>query len=565
LRKYRPGRVREIFILYYGIRDARTPWLAKAVALAAMVYLISPFDLVPDFIPVAGYLDDLIIVPLLLHLAYRFLPAEVKASGEKKAAKHMVALRIALLAIILLFAALVVGIYYWMKSFHFWMLCLLLATGLVIHAQPVGPFKPGMVIARVVCKAEPEQSYALYIPATGNDKPLPVIYLFDPHGDGKLPVVKYRRLAEQYGFILIGSNNSKNGNDGATTEHIWHRLFEDTRDRLKIFPDCIYACGFSGGAKVAGYIALHDSRVKSVIAGGAGLPDGLPVATLLFSFTGIAGEGDMNLTEMLGLNDEMQRTRTRHRLLFFDGKHEWAPESTMGIAFGGLRLDAMQVASAPADKDLIGKFAAAGERRVNAYMQANQLVRAWRECQAMISFLDGLTGQVAWFQEKSGTLSANTVFKQQSQAQAELLAREGNVKAEYMRQFRDGDVNYWTKTIRDLRTKAAVQNAEKGMNQRLLAYLSLAFYSISNQLINANDPGARHFADLYKLADPDNPEAWYLSAVLDARSNQGSLAENELLKAAKLGFRDKARMRDQPEFGQTAVKINFVRIEDAMK
>src|SRR5436190_23187617 len=58
-------------------------------------------------------------------------------------------------------------------------------------------FEAGKVIAHVTCKSEESQSYALYIPLKGNKEALPVIYFFDPHGDGTLPLNKYRALAER--------------------------------------------------------------------------------------------------------------------------------------------------------------------------------------------------------------------------------------------------------------------------------------------------------------------------------------------------------------------------------
>src|SRR5437763_13221051 len=77
-------------------------------------------------------------------------------------------------------------------------------------------FDPGKVIDHVACKTDAAQSYALYIPVEGDKKALPVIYFFDPHADGSLPLKKYKALADQYNFILIGSNNSKNVNDWST-------------------------------------------------------------------------------------------------------------------------------------------------------------------------------------------------------------------------------------------------------------------------------------------------------------------------------------------------------------
>jgi uncharacterized membrane protein YkvA (DUF1232 family) len=115
VKRFRPI-TQEIFVLYYGIKDGRTPLPAKLTAFFALAYLLSPFDLIPDFIPLAGYLDDLIIVPFLLHVAFRLLPVEVKESGWIKTRKHVVKLRIAFLILLLLLIALLAGVFFLIRS-----------------------------------------------------------------------------------------------------------------------------------------------------------------------------------------------------------------------------------------------------------------------------------------------------------------------------------------------------------------------------------------------------------------------------------------------------------------
>ncbi len=68
---------REVHALYLACRDPRCPWYAKAAAAAVVAYALSPIDLIPDPIPVLGYLDDLVLVPLGIWLAIRLVPAAV--------------------------------------------------------------------------------------------------------------------------------------------------------------------------------------------------------------------------------------------------------------------------------------------------------------------------------------------------------------------------------------------------------------------------------------------------------------------------------------------------------
>jgi uncharacterized membrane protein YkvA (DUF1232 family) len=75
----------EVHALYLAARDPRTPWYARAVIWFVVVHTLSPIDLIPDFIPVLGYLDDLIIVPAGVALAIRWTPPEVLVEAREAA------------------------------------------------------------------------------------------------------------------------------------------------------------------------------------------------------------------------------------------------------------------------------------------------------------------------------------------------------------------------------------------------------------------------------------------------------------------------------------------------
>jgi len=439
-------------------------------------------------------------------------------------------------------------------------------TTLANAASVADSFKTGQVIAHVICKADPQQSYALYIPASGNNESLPVVYFFDPHGDGSLPLDKYKVLGDKYDFILIGSNNSKNGNDWSTAENIWNILFNDSQKRLKINANRMYLCGFSGGAKVATYIGLHQSGIKGVIANGAGLPDILNAGNFNFSFTAIAGEGDLNMTDLVAIANGLDQTQTRHRIIFFDGIHEWAPESTMDIAFTGWQFDAMETKTIPVNNTLIGNYLSDSKKRINQYAKANNFFKAAQECELSVNLLEGLTSEVNWFKEKDASLKNDPAYKKQLQARQSLLATEQNLKTEYEKQFQHGDMNYWTKTINDIDAKTKAASAEGAMYKRLKAYLSLAFYSISNQLITGHqDADAQNFVNLYKYIDPTNSEAWYFSAILNARGKNAKATQDDLIKAVGDGFNDKTRLMQQPEFQQLGNQIDLAEIESKIK
>jgi uncharacterized membrane protein YkvA (DUF1232 family) len=71
--------------LYFAAKDRRVPWYAKVVAGCVAAYALSPLDLIPDFIPVLGYLDDIILVPLGIALAIRLIPPDLLEEHRRKA------------------------------------------------------------------------------------------------------------------------------------------------------------------------------------------------------------------------------------------------------------------------------------------------------------------------------------------------------------------------------------------------------------------------------------------------------------------------------------------------
>lgn len=91
LRQWARGVKRDVLAIYLAARDPRVPWYAKALAVLVAGYALSPIDLIPDFIPVLGYLDDVILVPAGIMLVRRLIPADVFA--ECRAAADRVAER----------------------------------------------------------------------------------------------------------------------------------------------------------------------------------------------------------------------------------------------------------------------------------------------------------------------------------------------------------------------------------------------------------------------------------------------------------------------------------------
>lgn len=85
LRQWARALKQQALVVYFAARDPRTPWPVRMLALAVAAYALSPIDLIPDFIPVLGLLDDLVIVPLGVWLVLRWMPAHVVDDARGRA------------------------------------------------------------------------------------------------------------------------------------------------------------------------------------------------------------------------------------------------------------------------------------------------------------------------------------------------------------------------------------------------------------------------------------------------------------------------------------------------
>jgi uncharacterized membrane protein YkvA (DUF1232 family) len=107
IKSWASGLRRDAHAIYLASRDPRVPWYAKALAISIAAYALSPIDLIPDFIPIIGYLDELILLPLGIWLVVSLMPPEIMVEYRAKAdeAGQRPTSRAGMVAIILLWIA----------------------------------------------------------------------------------------------------------------------------------------------------------------------------------------------------------------------------------------------------------------------------------------------------------------------------------------------------------------------------------------------------------------------------------------------------------------------------
>jgi len=433
--------------------------------------------------------------------------------------------------------------------------------------QQDSAFAKGKVIPSVECKKDVSQSYALYLPSYySEDKKWPVVYAFDSHGKGLLPVELFKDAAEKYGYIIVGSNNSKNGTPWATTSELYDTLYSDTHKRLSIDNARIYTAGFSGGSRVASGLEITKGGINGVIGCGAGLGS-QEKPKERFKYFGIAGNVDMNLNEMIVLDSSLAKSGYTHYLESFDGKHEWPPRATVGDAFLWLELKAMNDKLKTVNDTLVKNTLTRWSKDYKALSDKGENYKAFLLCGKIINFFDGLT-DVAAVKTDLAKLAENADVIKMKQHLKAIAAKETELQSYFMNALQSQTTAWWTTQVSLINNKinATADNEEKYMYKRVLNYLSLATYmNISRMLQAGQFDQALNYNTIYALVDPENPEHAYISATLSMKKSKPAEAIVFLETAAKLGFAEPDRLENDTVMTSLKQQPKYAAILDSIK
>ena len=193
------------------------------------------------------------------------------------------------------------------------------------------------------------QSYWMFAPANYRaDRAWPILYCLDPAARGRVPVERFAAAAEKAGFLVAGSNNSRNGPMAPVHEAI-NLMVGDTHERYSIDDSRVYVAGFSGGARVALDWA-RNGHIAGVIACGAGFGPPGPPKQIPFRIFATTGWEDFNHDEIYRQSRELARRNVPHRFVEFEGGHDWMPAALADEAFGFF-LGSVPAQPAPASKE----------------------------------------------------------------------------------------------------------------------------------------------------------------------------------------------------------------------
>ena len=458
-----------------------------------------------------------------------------------------------------------------------------LLAHLTAHASTQTDSIPrGQIVERIEALSDSSQRYTLYLPSNYTpDRKWPVLYAFDPGARGRVPVERFKEAAEKYGWIVLGSNNSRNGPWNVVV-NAWNAMLTDTHRRFAIDDERSYATGFSGGARAAVQIAAGCKCLAGVIANGAGFPIGLaPSPQMHFVFFGAAGVDDFNYAEVKSLEEPLTKAGIIHRIQTFEGRHEWPPVSVATAAVQWMELQAIKAGKRPRDDGFINatwQQILSDARTLEEAKNYNEAYRLYLDLAQSfkglrdVAQIESKVNELGNSREvKDGIREEQTQIKKQRELESRLntliAARDGGASINQSEEGFDAG-NLLPRILNDLRkqSKASEDSTQRRVARRVLDGLFVGLIELGLSLLQTENKYTESIKAL-KLAtevNPDRPGAFFYLAWAYAANRDKKKSLQSLNTAVEKGFLDAAMItankafdsiRDDPEYQQIMARL----------
>jgi dienelactone hydrolase len=308
-----------------------------------------------------------------------------------------------------------------LRTLTFTALCLAVQTmSAALFAAPgapppyLGALPPGTLTSAIPTLADPTQTWELFLPKSYSpDRQWPVLILFDPRARGQLAVELFRDAADELGWILASSNNTRSDGPAEPNARAVNAMIPDVMKRLPVDPRRVYAGGFSGGAVLAWTVGLKGGFLAGVISvGGRPAPEQMALVPR-FALFSTAGDTDFNFQATRELDAIAARAGVPHRLEIFPGPHAWCPPGPARAALVWLEVLAMRDGLAARDAALIDRALGEEMAAADSLAEAGDALGASRKLAEIGATFAGVGASdvLAKAAERSRQLLASTAAK----------------------------------------------------------------------------------------------------------------------------------------------------------
>lgn len=441
------------------------------------------------------------------------------------------------------------------------LLLVLLSLAAVASAAEV---ERGKLVEHVAARADATQTYTLYLPTTYDGKhEMPLLLIFDPRRQGTEAAEIFKGAAEEYGWILISSNDTRSDGESEPNEKAVRALLPEVT-RYAVNPDRVYATGFSGTAILAWGVGLGTGRLAGVIGVGGRYVDGVPPAHFNFAHYGFTGTRDFNNREMRMVEAELDRTnKFPHRLHIFEGEHEWITPALARDAIGWMEVvaDNDEVAPRVFAEDVAAADAMRGLEALRRYRAIARTYEGRQNIDAIRARIAALETDPAVQRAMKDEAKWDEFEKDYT---SQVFARIGNLFATLRAQETPPTAFDATRVFRvkELRRHADAQGAEGATGRRMLeaVYAQASFY-LMRQLFERHEYALA--AALLGMATDIHSDSWYVwynLGAAQARAGNRKAALDALGKAVGAGFHNARMLAEDEDFSSVRGERKFQEI-----
>jgi tetratricopeptide (TPR) repeat protein len=437
----------------------------------------------------------------------------------------------------------------------------------------------GTPVDAVECAADPGQSYALYLPSTYRcDRRWPIIYIFEPGARGPLAIRIFREAAEKYGYVLVCSNNSRNG-PWEPIARALRSVWNDTQKRLCIDNDRVYSAGHSGGAQVALMFGSFLGKPwAGVISCCGSLPDLMPAQTLpkdlaVFVATGLY---DFNYWPSRKIASSLDAAGVANHLETFADGHTWLPVPAAMDALSWLELRAMKKGLRGRDDGWIAAQFAERLRRAQEIEQAGKSVEAHEAFSALVADFRGLV-DVAPAESSAARLDRPAEIKEYGETQQKTEKEESLKFARIIRALgafmNTADAWERRRCLDELEISSLRKNAQKGdaspaglAARRMLEFIfSQTIFTAAQANERSDRIAARRMYEVAVLVQPDRGYVWYNLACVHSRLGEIKDALRALETAVKKGVQDREAIEKDADLEALRREPAYIRLMETLK
>lgn len=447
----------------------------------------------------------------------------------------------------------------------------------VSHTFVVSQIKPSdRVISKIVCQHDTSQAYALFLPSGyDSSRKYPILYCFKPEKDALYPVAYYADIMERHGVIMVCSWNSQNGPWQVCIDAL-HAVWKDTHHRFSIDPGRVYATGFLGGARTASELAIrYPHQVTGVIGIGSGFStlQAIPQAVPFRYFYGLYGNRDYNKSEMVYLDEELSKRQMMHRIVEFEGIHQWAPFNDFSGGFEWMMLNEMRDGKRTPDSAWIVQLFDKRHEQLKTSLLQKKFVNAARMASAIYDDFH-FTVPCSAFVALADSVQKLKAYSDEMALRSDLQQREvhtQNIMDDFLFNLenplfepeRDMQLQMLYKLTKEWQPLYNTKNEIKSnAAYRCLDYIARLCRARGNGYLNQRVlPKAVACFDLARTVWPDDAASHYNLACALALSGKTNKALDALETAVKVGFNDVPLLDTDPDLNsvRSDKKFNSIR------